>query len=76
MVGLNYTIKVSKNQEIFTIIEGFKKVCDLEKGDILKHIDGLNIEVKKVQIVERDVVHLKPLSYDKTFYINGVLFKN
>ena len=72
----NWNIQTSKGQEIFTILDGYKKVEELQKGDILKHIDGLSIHVKKIQIVEKHVVFLHIESTEENYYINGTLFKN
>lgn len=73
----NWDIITSANQNIFTLEDGYKTVEDLQIGDTLKHIDGLNADVKTITRVTLNIVEYSVDSLEKNdnFFINGILFK-
>lgn len=73
----NWDIKTTTEQNIFTIEDGYKRIDKLNIGDILKHIDGLAVEVKTLTKVNLDMVEYSINSTKKNnnFFINGILFK-
>lgn len=73
----NWDIKTTINQNIFTIENGYVPIEDLQIGDILRHIDGISVDVKTITRVSLSMVEYSIDSIQKhdNFFINGILFK-
>lgn len=72
----NWDIKTSDDQYIFNIIDGYVKVSDLKIGDILKHIDGITVEVKVISNIEISNAQYNLKTDTENYFVNGILFKN